>query len=165
VKIHVPTVEQVDMLEPLIFYTVPEEWEDINRHVNVRHYLDLYNIAGDPMFEQLGIGRDYFDTHHRGFFDLEHHLWYLAEMHVGDRVSVHLRYLGRSAKRFHGVVLIVNRTRGNVASVLEFVGSGADLQTRRTAEFPPDVAERFDSMIAEHARLPWPAPTCGSIAP
>jgi acyl-CoA thioester hydrolase len=165
VKIHVPTIEQVDMLEPLIHYTVPPEWEDINRHVNVRHYLDLYNEAGDPMLAQLGLDRDYFHTDQRGFFDLEHHLWYLAEMHVGDRVSVHLRYLGRSAKRFHGVVLIVNRTRGSVASVLEFVGSGADLKTRRTSAFPAEVAARLDAIVAEHARLPWPAPTCGSIAP
>jgi acyl-CoA thioester hydrolase len=165
VKIHVPTVEQVDMLEPLIHYTVPPEWEDINRHVNVRHYLDLYNEAGEALFTQLGIDRGYFDEDHRGFFDLEHHLWYLAEMHVGDRVSVHLRYLGRSAKRFHGVVLIVNRTRPGVASVLEFVGSGADLRTRRTSEFPPGVAARLDALIAQHAALPWPAPTCGSMAP
>jgi acyl-CoA thioester hydrolase len=164
-KIHVPTIEQVDMLETMAVHTVPPEWEDINGHVNVRHYLDLYNIAGDPMLERLGVGTAYFRAELRGFFDLEHHLWYLAEMHVGDEVSVHVRYLGRSAKRFHGVVFVVNRTRGSVASVLEFVGSGADLQTRRTANFPPQVAERLDAMIAEHAVLPWAAPVCGSISP
>jgi acyl-CoA thioester hydrolase len=164
-KIHVPTIEQVDMLESMADHTVPPEWEDINGHVNVRHYLDLYNLAGDPMLERLGVGEAYFRAELRGFFDLEHHLWYLAEMHVGDRVSVHVRYLGRSAKRFHGLVFVVNRTRQSVASVLEFVGSGADLQTRRTAEFPPLVAERLDALIEQHRRLPWVAPTCGSIVP
>lgn len=164
-KIHVPTIEQVDLLEPLTHRTVPPEWEDINGHVNVRHYLDLYNEAGDPMLERLDVAEDYFRTDRRGFFDLEHHLWYLAEMHVGDRVSVHVRYLGRSAKRFHGLMFVVNRTRRSVACVMEFVASGADLATRRTAEFPPHVAGRLDAILAEHARLPWPAPTCGSISP
>lgn len=164
-KIHVPSLEHVRMLETLVEYTIPPDWEDINGHVNVRHYLDLYNIAGDPMLARLGVAEDYFRTERRGFFDLEHHLWYLAEMHVGDRVTVHVRYLGRTTKRFHGLMFVVNVTRQSVACVFEFIATGADLATRRTADFPPHVAERLDAILAEHRQLPWPAPTCGSIAP
>lgn len=161
--IEVPTIEQVDALGPLLERQVPPEWEDLNGHVNVRHYLDLYNEAGDGMLAQLGVGPEYFRTERRGFFDLEHHVWYLAEMHVGDRVTVHMRYIARSAKRFHGVVFVVNRTRRNIASVLEYVASGADLTTRRSAPFPPNVSQRLDAIVAAHASLPWPAPVCGSM--
>jgi acyl-CoA thioester hydrolase len=165
VRIAAPTVAQVDELDALIEIAVPPDWEDINGHVNVRHYLDLYNEAGGPMLQRLGVDETYFRSARRGFFDLEHHLWYLAEMHVGDRVTVHVRYLARSAKRFHGTMFVVNRTRDSVASVLEFLASGADLRTRRTAEFPAAVRARLDALLEEHGRLSWRAPVCGSIAP
>lgn len=163
-RIQVPTIEQIDALEILREREVPSEWQDVNGHVNVRHYLDLYNESGDLMMERLGIDGGYFAEEKRGFFDLEHHIWYLAEVHVGDRVTVHSRYLARTTKRFHGLVFIVNRSRSSVAAVLEYVASGADLATRRTAPFAPVVNARLDALIAEHAQLPWPAPMCGSIS-
>jgi acyl-CoA thioester hydrolase len=161
--VQVPTIEQIDALGTLLERVVPPEWEDLNGHVNVRHYLDLYNEAGDGMLAQLGVDQDYFRTERRGFFDLEHHVWYLAEMHVGDRVTVHMRYIARSAKRFHGVVFVVNRTRASVASVLEYVASGADLTTRRSAPFPSRVSEKLDAIVAAHAALEWAAPVSGSM--
>jgi len=161
--IEVPTIQQIDALGSLLEREVPPEWEDLNGHVNVRHYLDLYNEAGDGMLAQLGVDEAYFRTQRRGFFDLEHHAWYLAELHVGDRVTVHMRYISRSAKRFHGVVFVVNRTRRSVASVLEYVASGADLATRRSAPFPPEVSRRLDGIVAAHASLPWRPPTCGTM--
>ena len=164
-RIQPPTIEQLDALGTLVDRVVPPDWEDLNGHVNVRHYLDLYNEAGDPMLAQLDVSEDYFRAERRGFFDLEHHIWYLAEMHVGERVTAHMRYLRRSEKRFHGVVFVVNRTRSNVASILEYVASGADLATRRSAPFPARVSDRLDALIAQHAALPWVAPMCGSISP
>jgi acyl-CoA thioester hydrolase len=131
----------------------------------VQHYLGIYDRAGWPLMLLLGIDEQRFATERKGFFDLEHHIWYLAEMHVGDVVSAHTRFLGRTAKRFHGLMFIVNVTRGSLASVLEFVTSGADLGTRRTAPVPQDVALRLQHLIDAHERLTWPAPRCGVIAP
>jgi acyl-CoA thioester hydrolase len=165
VKIHVPSIEHVRMLGTLVEYVVPPEWQDLNGHVNVRHYLDLYNIAGEAVFDQMGVSEDYFLKERRGFFDLEHHMWYLSELHVGDRVSVHTRYVARTAKRYQGLLIVVNMTRPAVASILEFVSTSANLASRRADEFPPQVAQRLDTLIAAHANLPWPAPLCGAIAP
>jgi acyl-CoA thioester hydrolase len=165
VKIHVPSVEHVRALECLVEYVVPPEWQDINGHVNVRHYLDLYNLAGDAVFTQMGVTEDYFLKEHRGFFDLEHHIWYLAELHVGDRVSVHTRYVARSGKRYQGLLFVVNLSRPAVACVLEFVSTGANLASRRAEDFAPQVAARLDALIATHAKLPWPAPLSGAISP
>lgn len=164
-KIHVPSIEHVHMLGTLCEYVVPPEWQDLNGHVNVRHYLDLYNISGYAVFEQMGVTDDYFLKERRGFFDLEHHIWYLSELHVGDRVSVHTRYVARTAKRYQGLLFVVNMTRPAVACVIEFVSTGANLASRRADEFAPHVAQRIDALIAEHVKLPWPAPLCGAIAP
>ena len=159
-----PALQELDDLPPLLERTVPAEWEDLNGHVNVRHYLELYDQAGWPMMGWLGIDERHFRDERRGFFDLEHHIWYLAEMHVGDSVTVHARFLARSAKRFHGAMFIANRTRQSVASVFEYVSTAADLEARRSAPLPAGVAARLDELIATHSRLAWPAPLCGSIS-
>ena len=160
-----PTVEQVLELPSLMEKTVPREWQDLNGHVNVRHYLELCDAASWPMLAAIGLDERGFLERREGIFDLEHHLWYLDELHVGDVVTVHWRFLGRTAKRFHGVMFVVNRTRGRLASVFEYVSTGADLAARRSAPLPAGFAEQLDRLIAADARLGWPAPVCGVIAP
>jgi hypothetical protein len=59
----------------------------------------------------------------------------------------------------------VNRTRGRLSSVFEYVSTGADLDARRSAPLPPEFAARLDELIAEDAQLTWTAPTCGVMAP
>jgi acyl-CoA thioester hydrolase len=159
-----PPGEDVLALPPLLTVTVPPEWQDVNEHVNIQHYLALYDRAGWPMLGQIGIDSSYFRDHRQGFFDLEHHIWYLAEMHVGDRISAHARFMARSEKRFHGVMFLFNLTRNQLASVLEFVSTGADLESRRTAVLPDTVQAHLDKLIAAHAALGWQAPSCGVIS-
>lgn len=162
-KVPMPSVDEVDMLPPRLEHVVPSSWEDLNGHVNFQHYLELLDLAGDAMFADLGLDKTYVATHRRGFFELEHHIWYLNELHVGDLVSVHVRYVDRTQKRFHGNAFIVNRTRRQLACVFEYVSSAVDLDARRTTALAADVAARLDALIAGHRRLAWPAPRCGVI--
>ena len=160
-----PTVEQVRQLPSLLTMTIPPEWQDLNGHVNVQHYLGIYDRTGLALMEMLGIDESRFLVEKVGFFDLEHHIWYLNEMHVRDEVSAHTRFIAQSPKRFHGVMFVVNNTRGSLASAIEFVTTGADLTSRRTAALSDDIAARVRRQIEGHATLDWPAPQCGSIAP
>jgi acyl-CoA thioester hydrolase len=159
-----PTVAQVDELPSLMERRVPAEWQDLNGHVNVRHYLELYDAASWPMLAAFGLDESIFLQRRQGLFDLEHHLWYLAEILVGDVVTVHSRFVARSTKRMHGVMFLVNRTRGSLASVFEYVSTGADLDARRTAPLPSDFSAELDRMLAEHSRLAWRAPVCGAMS-
>jgi len=159
-----PTVAQVDSLPSLLERHIPPEWQDLNGHVNVRHYLELYDAASWPMLAAFGLDERIFLEQRQGLFDLEHHLWYLSELHVGDTVTVHSRFLERNAKRFHGLMFVVARTRHRLASAFEYVSTGADLDSRRTAPLPAGFAVRLDRMIAEHSRLAWPAPVCGVMS-
>ena len=156
-----PSFEQVEQLPQLISKAIPPEYEDANGHVNVQYYLALFDESGWPMFNQLGMDINYFTERRSGAFDLEHHICYLAELHVGDEVAVHGRLLGRSAKRLHGVWFVVNRSRKEVACTIECVTSHADLEARRTSPWPEDVAQRLDTMIRDHNQVDWQAPVCG----
>lgn len=163
--VSMPTVAQVDELPVLMEKVIPPAWQDLNGHVNVRHYLELYDAASWPKLAEFGLDASVFLERRQGVFDLEHHLWYLDELHVGDTVTVHWRFLARTEKRFHGVMFVVNRTRGRLSSVFEYVSTGADLDARRTAALPPELATRLDELIADDARLAWTPPTCGVMAP
>jgi acyl-CoA thioester hydrolase len=115
------------------------------------------------MYPTLGVTADYFAASGMGGFDLEHHLWYPAEVRIGDTVVIRTRMLARSLKLFHYMMFMVNETRGVLSSLFECVHAHADLRIRHTAPFPAQVAGRIDALIAEHRALTWPAPVSGTM--
>lgn len=161
-----PTIDLNQLAALPIIYRaiIPPEFKDRNGHMNVRWYLATYDDAGDSLYPLLGLTPEYFAAGTAGGFDLEHHLRYLNEVHIGDAVHVRVRLLQRSAKLMHYMLFLVNDTRGNVASTFECIHAHADLRLRRTAPFPPQVTAKIDALIAEHSQLSWPAPTCGSMS-
>jgi acyl-CoA thioester hydrolase len=149
---------------PVIYRTViPSEFKDRNRHMNMRWYLALFDEAGHAMDPILGLTSDYFEASGMGGFDLEHHLWYPAEVHIGDTVAIRVRFLARSPKLIHYLLFMENETRGILSSVFECVYAHADLKIRRTAPFPVQIAARIDAFIAEHRALSWTAPISGAM--
>jgi len=159
-----PTPVQVRQLPELLTVRVPKDWEDLNGHVNVKHHLGMYDLTNDPLLALLGISEEWVRTERTGIFDLEHHIWYLNEVHVGEEVALFIRLTERNAKRVQGLVFLLNVTQDRLASVVEFVSTAADLDTRRTMPLPVRVAARIDTLIAGQAGLDWPAPRSGAIA-
>jgi len=159
-----PTLEQLRALPELCRISVPSEWQDINGHVNVQHYLAMYDRAGPPMFAALGIDEDWIRRERVGLFDLEHHIWFLGEIHVGHEVTAHVRFGARNAKRTQGVLFLVDATVGRLASAIEFVSTAVDLDTRRTVALPDVVTRHLDASIAAQVALDWPMPTSGAMS-
>ena len=161
-----PPAISLDLLAslPVVYRAViPPADEDRNRHMNVRWYLALYDEAGDAMYPMLGLTADYFAASGMGGLDLEHHLWYPAEVRIGDTVVIRARFLARSAKLMHYMMFMVNERRGLLSSLFECVHAHADLRTHRTAPLPAQVLDQIDAFIAEHRALAWPAPVSGCM--
>ena len=163
-RLPMPTLEQLRQLPEVLRMRVPPEWEDMNGHVNVQHYTGMYDRAGTAMMALLGIDEDWVRHGRIGLFDLEHHIWFLDEVHVGDEVALYTCFTARNAKRAQGLVFLVDETRERLASVLEYLSTAANLDTRRTATWPDPVASRIDAEIARTARLGWPLPGSGAIS-
>ncbi len=159
-----PTPEQVRQLPELLRVQVPREWEDLNGHVNVQHHLGMYDMTTDPLLELLGISVQWVRSERIGLFDLEHHIWYQNEVHVGEEVGLYLRFTARNLKRAQGLVFLLNLTHDRLASVVEFVSIAAHLDTRRSVPLPEVVARRLDDLVRQQQALDWPAPSSGAIS-
>jgi len=164
VKTSMPSPDAVRQLPELIRVRVPQEWEDLNGHVNVKHHLGMYDLTSDPLLELLGISAQWVHAERVGIFDLEHHIWYQNEVHVGEEVALFIRLTQRNVKRVQGVVFLLNLSRDQLASVIEFVSTAADLDTRRAVPLPDPPAGRLDGLIRQQATLDWPAPRSGAIS-
>jgi len=160
-----PELDQLRELPVQLDCVIPPEWEDRNGHVNVQFYLALFELGGWKILEDNGFDEEWMRQNQYSFFDLEHHLHYLAEIAVGDRVTAYNRVVGKSDKRFHGLYLIVNETRGQLAGVLEYISNGVDMRQRRTAPMPLELSASLGRLYAQHQQLSWQPPLCGLMAP
>lgn len=156
-----PSLHDVLGLPIVLETVVTSEYEDANGHLNVTGYLALHDRAGWLWLQPLGIDPSS-PARPRGLMDLEHHLRYLSEVHVGDEVAIHAQLLERSERRVHGILYLVNHSREQLANTLEFVSVHVDLERRRAAPFDADVAAALDDQVAG-AKRTWAPPMCGAM--
>lgn len=156
-----PTAAEIARLPLHLQAGIAESYLDEMGHMNVMWYTHLFSNASRTLFETLGLHAAYFAAHRAGTFALETHIRYLAELRVGQRVSIYSRVLGRSARVLHYMHFLVRDDGPVLSAIGEHVAAHIDMTVRRTAPFPARIAAAIDDMAREHAALPWPAPTCG----
>ena len=159
-----PTYAELVELPAFSQQSVPTAFEDINGHLNVRHYLGIASEGLDESLVDLGILQNWPAVAGHAVFSAEHHLTYLAELRTGDKISVRVRLVGRSERAAHVVVYLLDDSHERVSYVMEEIFLHLDMSTRRTAPWPEDVAAKLDARVAEHESLPFPADTSGSLA-
>jgi len=154
-------LEHIEQLPAVYRVSIPDRYRDKMGHMNMRYYLEVYDDAGDALFETFGLTPDFYRERGSGGFDLEHHIHYLNEVHINDSLAIYARLLDRSAKRLHYMLFMVNESRKLLASTFECVNSYADLTVRKTAPYPDAIAATLDSILKTHQQLKWEAPVCG----
>ena len=159
-----PDTKAIRELPKLTSQVIPERWEDQNGHVNVGFYMAIYNDSGWPMLDLVGIDEAYFNERRMGLVDLDNHLRYLTELHVGDRVTAYGRFFAHDEKRMHGMVFIVNDSTEALACTIEFLSISIDLRKRKSVAIPDDVVARLGTIIKAQQKLSWTVPTCMNIA-
>ena len=158
-----PTYDDLAALPSYSERRVPVAFEDINGHLNVKHYIGIASEGLDEALTEVGIPTNWVD---KGFavFSAEHHLTYVNELLTGDNVSARVRFVGRSERAIHVLVYLLDDTRQQVAYVMEEIFLHIDMATRKTSAWPEDVATKVDAVVAEHAKLPFEPHLSGSIA-
>jgi acyl-CoA thioester hydrolase len=150
-------------LEPLFFapfvssvMRVEPAWIDYNGHLNMAYYNVLFDRAVDEAFALVGLGADYMKRRNCSFFTAEVHVRYLRELNAGDPVRVTVQLLDCDAKRLHFFEQLFHAAEGWVSATSEDIALHVDLESKKTAPFPDDVAARLQEMKTSHARLPRP---------
>lgn len=158
-----PTYDDLAALTAYNEWRVPVAFEDINGHMNVRHYIGIASEGLDDSLVEVGIPTNWAE---KGFavFSAEHHLTYVNELLTGDQVSVRVRLIGRSERAIHAVVYLLDDTRQQLAYVMEEVFLHIDMATRKTSPWPSEIAEKVDARIAEDAALSFEPGLSGSIS-
>jgi acyl-CoA thioester hydrolase len=121
-------------------------------------------MTSDAMLRLLGVSTEWVRDQQVGLVDLEHHIWFQRELHVGDEVALHLRFTALNERRVQGVVFLRNVASGEIASAIEFLSVAVDLAARRAIPVPSGIHGRLVELLREHEALDWPAPRCGSIS-
>ena len=159
-----PPIEQLSALPVSYRVTIGAEHLDRNEHVNVRWYLAFFNETFINYSVALGMSEAYFAAERTGIMALQHFITYRAEVRHGQTVATRIRALGRSAKRWHSMVYMVNESTGELAATLEGLAAYVDLQARRSISWPPEIASALDAVLAEHQALAWDAELSGAIS-
>ena len=157
-----PTYEQLVILPAYTEQPVPVPFEDANGHLNVRHYTGIASEGLDESLVDVGIPQNWPAQGH-ACFSAEHHLTYLAELLTGDRISSRVRLLGRSERAAHALVYLLDDSHQRLSFVMEEILLHINMETRRTAPWPEDVAAALDQQIALQSRLPWEPDVSGSL--
>ena len=151
-----PFVSSVMRIEP--------SWIDYNRHLNMAYYHVLFDRAVDEAFALVGIGPAYVERRRHSFFTAEVHARYLRELRAADPVRVTLQLLDCDAKRLHFFEQLFHATDGWVSATCEQLALHVDIEAKKVAPFPEDVAGALAAMKASHAALPRPAAAGRQIA-
>jgi acyl-CoA thioester hydrolase len=159
-----PTYDQLSSLPGYSSQSVPAAFEDINGHLNIRHYVGIASEGLDEALAEVGIAQNWPTIAGQGVFTAEHHMTYLSELRTGDRISTRVRLVGRSERAAHAVVYLVDETHQVLSYVMEEIFLHIDMASRKTAPWPDDVAAAIDEQIAGEADLPWAPALSGSMS-
>ena len=143
--------------------TISDRYLDLMGHMNVRWYMALFDQAAWNYYLSLGLNEDYFRVTRTGIFALKQFIQYYAEVHVDQTVSLRIRLLDRSERRFHLMHFMINKTTAKLAATLEILGTFADLKLRRSTAIPPEIVQQLDVQLESNRKLAWAAQTCGAI--
>ncbi|MEW4458308.1 thioesterase family protein [Roseibium algicola] len=136
--------------------TVKDDWIDYNGHLNMAYYNVLFDTAVDEVFHRLGMGPDYVKTRGGSFFTAEVHVCYLRELSAGMKVIATLQLVDFDAKRAHLYQELRHAEEGWLSATSEQLSLHVDMNARKVAPWPEDIAANLTALSQAHASLPRP---------
>jgi len=152
-------VPDLDLCVPFDRYrsSVKQEWIDWNGHMNLAHYVTVFDQASGSFTRQLGLGGPYRDAGFGQTFVLETHITYDREAHEDDPLRVTTLLVDHDAKRMHLYQEMFHAEKGHLISTSERIGIHIDQKTRRSSSYHPLVLARIEQLFAAHRQAPRPA--------
>lgn len=135
---------------------VPQEWIDVNGHMNVAYYVLAFDHATDIFFDYIGLDDDYRNKTGGSTFAVESYVTYQREVMLGDPLRVTTQLIAYDSKRLHFFHRMYHATEGYLAATSEWLNLHIDLNVRRVSPMPEGIQERLAAIWAKHKALDLP---------
>ena len=135
---------------------IEPDWIDYNGHLNMAYYNVIMDRSIDELFAVLGMGPDYLKARNGSTMTAEAHVRYLREVHLGDPLQVTAYVIAADEKRVHTFEELRHAKEGWISATSENMTLHIDMNVRKVAPFPADVAERIRAVADAHAKLERP---------
>ncbi|MBC7579719.1 MAG: thioesterase family protein [Tardiphaga sp.] len=135
---------------------IEPDWIDYNGHLNMAYYNVLFDRAIDELWLELGIGPDYKTTRHGSTFSAECHVRYLREIHIDDPAQVSILLIAADNKRLHTFEELRHAGEGWLSATSENMHLHMNMESRKVAPFPPDIAASVHALLRAHRSLTRP---------
>jgi acyl-CoA thioester hydrolase len=135
---------------------IEPQWIDYNGHLNMAYYNVLFDRSIDQFFAMLGMGPDYLKTRNKSTMTAECHVRYLREISEADPVRVHVLLVAADEKRLHTFEELRHATEGWLSATSENMTLHIDMEVRKVAPFPSDIAARVQAVAKAQAAAPRP---------
>ena len=132
---------------------VPPDWVDYNGHMNEARFLTAFSNAADRLLSWAGMDADCIAQGH-SIFSVETHIRHLAEVNIGDRITVTTRVIKGGGSKLH--IWHEMYCGDTMAATGEQLLLHVDLATRRSGPPRADVADYLIRAATAHAALPLP---------
>ncbi|MDI9409104.1 MAG: thioesterase family protein [Candidatus Pacebacteria bacterium] len=129
-------------------FVVPADWIDSNGHMNVAWYVHAFDSVIDRIFCQFGLATEDIPRSLRSFFTLDLRIQYRSELLLGDRCGFDYRIVGFDSYRIHFRMVMIRRSDGVVAALLDQLSIAVDMETRAKAVIPREYLDRIAAMVA-----------------
>jgi acyl-CoA thioester hydrolase len=131
-------------------HEIVPEWIDAYDHMNMAHYMALFDQVADELLDQVGFGPTYTARTRHGLFTVDARIRYAREVRVGQSVAVSLRLVGVDHVRLHMWLEMSGADPPTVFATQEQMSLHASLETRRSVPFDAAQRARLEEVVALH---------------
>jgi len=118
-------------------------------HMNVQHYVGMFDQATWQMFAMIGITPTYMREQHCGVAAVRQNISYRRELLPGDAITIRTGILEINQKVIRFYHEMMKDETAEMSATTLISGIHMDTQTRKACPFPQDVVTRASQMIVE----------------
>jgi acyl-CoA thioester hydrolase len=133
--------------------TVRPEWIDYNGHMNVAHYVAVFDHAAEAFVATLGVD-DAYRRAGQSVFAVEQHITYARELQAGAPLACSARLAGFDDKRMLLFLELSHAGERYLAATCELLCLHVDFVARKARPFPPELRARLAATLDTHRAVP-----------
>ena len=147
----------MDSLTNVYQCAIKPEWVDYNGHLNDAYYALVFSLAGEALYEALGLGEQWRQQQRRTIFTLDARTRYLREVHLGAQLSIKAHLLAADSRRMHFLLYMYAEDGKVLRATSEQVVMCIDPAITRAAAFDADGQQRISDLLNQHQHAAKPA--------